>query len=176
MFEIDAYDLCWINGVPDDADDLCLHGHAVAKIGDEVLEYDAAVSATALHLLKSLTEDHIIGHGNQMLPCCGFFLFPNKALDTVEIDGCKNGIDWSVIHIQDKVKLITSTGKETVINMPDYRRQVYQFADKMEAFYKSCTEKILPPDEFSRSGYLAFWNEWKRRRGSTCEDASSSLK
>lgn len=34
------------------------HAHAVARIGDETLEYEATVSATALYLLKSLREDH----------------------------------------------------------------------------------------------------------------------
>lgn len=75
FFSISATDLKWINGSKDDPEDLCLHGHAIAVIGNRKLEYDATISATALYLLKSLTEDHIIHDDNQMLPCCGFSLF-----------------------------------------------------------------------------------------------------
>ena len=51
MFSIDVTDLHWLKDVPE-KEDLCLHGHAVAKIGEEVFEYDATVSSTALYLLK----------------------------------------------------------------------------------------------------------------------------
>jgi hypothetical protein len=98
IFLITATDLQWVNGGKDDPEDLCLHGHAIAVIGNRKLEYDATVSATALYLLKSLTEDHIIHEDNQILPCCGFFYLPNEKLDNVTILGCSNGIDWSIIH------------------------------------------------------------------------------
>lgn len=50
IFKIDVDNLTWIGGQVNDAEDLCLHGHAVAIIGDKKLEYDATVSATALYL------------------------------------------------------------------------------------------------------------------------------
>ena len=59
-FHIDATKLCWIDGSKDNPEDRCLHGHAVAYIGREKLEYDCTVSATALFLLKTLTENHIL--------------------------------------------------------------------------------------------------------------------
>ena len=31
--------------------------------------------------------------------------------------------------------------------------------------------KELPENEIDRSGYIAFWNEWRRRRG--CRQASN---
>ena len=68
-FLVDVTDLYWIDGSADNADDLCLHGHAIVYIGNERLEFDATVSATALYLLKTLTEEHIIHEDNQMLPC-----------------------------------------------------------------------------------------------------------
>ena len=52
-FQIDATELCWIDGSADNADDLCLHGHAVVTIGTERLEYGATVSATALYLPRN---------------------------------------------------------------------------------------------------------------------------
>ena len=66
-FRIDADNFCWIDGSADNADDLCLHGHAIVCVGDEQLEFDATVSATALYLLKTLTEEHIIHKELQIL-------------------------------------------------------------------------------------------------------------
>lgn len=110
FFSINATDLKWINGSKDDPKDLCLHGHAIAVIGNRKLEYDATISATALYLLKSLTEDHIIYKDNQMLPCCGFSYIPNEKLDNVTILGCPNGIDWSIIHDGETVVLELEDG------------------------------------------------------------------
>jgi len=163
-FSIEATDLSWINGEKDDPEDLCLHGHAVAKIGDRTLAYDATVSATALYLLKTIREDHFIHKDNQMLPCCGFFMIPDKNLSSVTIIGCDNGIDWSVIHEGNSVKLILEDGYEDTVAIEDYKAEVFRFADFIEAFYSSCTPKTLPKDEFDRNGYTAFWNEWHRRR------------
>lgn len=165
-FHIYADNLSWIDGSRDNSEDLCLHGHAVAIIGDRKLEYDATVSATALYLLKTLTEDHVIFHDNQMLPCCGFFMIPNSKLDNVVISGCPNGIDWSVLHNDDdSVTLELEDGTKEIVPMAEYRDEVYRFADMIEGFYLSCSPKVMPKDEFDRNGYVAFWNEWHRRRG-----------
>lgn len=87
QFSIKADRYWWIDGSQDDPTDRCLHGHVIAQIGDELIEEDCCVSATALYLLKTLTEDHIWGEDNQMLPCCGFFLIPNEDLTNVVISG-----------------------------------------------------------------------------------------
>jgi len=163
-FQIDAENFAWVNGDADDPRDLCLHGEATAVIGNECFAYRCTVSATALYLLKTLTQDHLIWEDNQMLPCCGFFLIANDELSEVTISGCPNGVDWSVIHEGESVRLITENGKETIVAMEDYRREVFRFADKIEAYYQSCSPKIVPQDEFDRNGYTAFWNEWHRRR------------
>lgn len=165
IFRITATNIGWIDGGRDDPKDLCLHGHAVATIGNHLLEYDATISATALYLLKSLTENHIIYEDNQMLPCCGFFYIPNEKLDNVVISGCLNGIDWSILHNEDDVILELEDGTREVISLEEYRNEVYRFADMVEGYYQSCTSKELPKDEFDRNGYIAFWNEWHRRRG-----------
>lgn len=166
-FSIDAKDFEWIDGSRDDPEDLCLHGHATAIIGNQKLEYWVTVSATALYLLKSLTENHLINEDIiQMMPCCGHFMIPNKDLSEVVISGCGHGIDWSVIHEDDDtVKIILEDGTEEKIAMADYKAEVFRFADKIEAYYQSCSPKIIPEDQFERDGYTAFWNEWHRRRG-----------
>lgn len=163
-FLIDATELCWIDGSVDNSEDLCLHGHAVVYIGGERLEYDCTVSATALYLLKTLTENHIIHEDNQMLPCCGHFYIPDAGLENVTISGCDNGIDWTVKHNGSDVILALENGTEVTVPLEEYRQEVYRFADKIENYYKSCSPKKLPEDKFSHDGYIAFWNEWHRRR------------
>lgn len=163
-FKIDVTDMSWLDEQNDNGEDLCLHGHATALIGTKKLEYDATVSATALYLLKSLTENHIINEDNQMLPCCGFFLIADEALENVTIAGCNNGIDWTILHEGENIKLILQNGYETVVPLEQYKKEVFQFADKVEAFYKSSLPRKLPKDEFDRNGYITFWKEWHRRR------------
>lgn len=164
-FSIDADDLRWIKNAADDPEDLCLHGRATARIGERELSYDeTTVSATALYLLKTLTEDHEIFKDNQMLPCCGFFYLPNRELTSVTILGCCNGVDWSVIHDGDFVKLELEDGYTQTVALEEYRAEVFRFADKIEDFYSRCSSKVVPEDEFDRNGYTAFWNEWHRRR------------
>ena len=100
-----------------------------------------------------------------MLPCCGHFMLANQTMDSVYISGCDNGIDWAARHENDGIHLITAIGRRVVINPTRYCTEVLRFADAVEAFYQSCSPKILPEDEIGRDGYQAFWNEWHRRRG-----------
>lgn len=164
MFKIDVENLCWIDGSVDNSDDICLHGETTVKIGSQIFKYNATVSATALYLLKTLTENHIMHTSNQMLPCCGSFIIPNEDLTNVDICGCNNGIDWSVIHEDDCVKIVTESKNETIVSIHEYIEEVYKFTDKIESFYKKCTSKRLPYDDFEKNGYIAFWNEWNIRR------------
>lgn len=166
VFHITANDFHWIDGSQDYAEDLCLHGHAVAVIGNETFEFNATVSATALYLLKTLKENHMINHDLQMLPCCGFSIWLPRdgSAGDVVITGCPNGVDWSVIHEGGNIKLVTASGAETVIPLDEYKKEVFAFADQVEAFYDQCTPKILPEEETDRNGYIAFWDEWHRRR------------
>lgn len=163
-FHIDAHHFEWINGLEDDPNDFCLHGNVTVMIGDEILQYDCTVSSTGLYLLKTLTQNHIIGEDNQMLPCCGHFMIANDSLSEVTIIGCPNGIDWSVIHDGEFVKLITESGKQTIVSLEDYEYKVFRFVDSVEAYYNSCSPKVFFSDEFDKNNYIAFWNEWHRRR------------
>ena len=60
MFKIDVDEFEWIGGAKDDPQDLCLHGHVTVHIGGTVFEDIGTVSATALYLLKTLTEDKVM--------------------------------------------------------------------------------------------------------------------
>ena len=147
-FSISAGSYHWINGEADEPGDYCLHGLATAVIGDERFEYDCTVSAAALYLLKTLSEDHIMGEDNQLLPCCGFFLCPDERGENVAIVGCGNGADWSVLHEGGSVRLITASGRETSVPLSDYAREVCNFADEVAAYYAACSPKPEPGDEF----------------------------
>lgn len=166
-FSIEATRLYWLNDDGrDDPTDLCLHGHVVARFGSAVLEDDCTVSATALRLLKTLEEDHPYrGDDEQMLPCCGHFLVPSDDLQTVTcISGCLNGTDWAVLHENGFIRIILADGREFSVDPDEYRAEVFRFADDIQAYYESCQPKVPPDDEFSRSGWIAFRNEWHRRR------------
>lgn len=173
-FKIKATDLIWICDNPDDPDDLCLHGHVKAEIGENILEDSGTVSATALYLLKTLTEDKKMSpYDIQMIPCCGHFMIANDDLTNVTILGCAYGTDWTTIHTDHGVKIILPTGEETEIPMDEYKAEVFSFADSIEAFYQSCTPKNIPGDEFERDGYIAFWNEWHRRRNASADSGQN---
>jgi len=161
-FHIDAVNLGWLEGIEDT--DQCLHGHGIAVIGERTLEYDCTVSATALQLLKSLTEDHTLNNDSQMLPCCGFFLIADEAGETVYISGCPNGIDWTVRHIEGAVELILEDGYAVTVPMEEYRREVLAFVQKIEDFYNTAAPRPLPEDEFDGKGWQTFWREWHRRK------------
>ena len=162
-FKIDVTDLKWIGEITDDPRDLCLHGKVTAQIGKEVIENHGTVSATALYLLRSLTEDHNTGEDNQMIPCCGHFMIANEDMTHVDIVGYPFGTDWKVEQIPEGVKITTESGTQTHIAMDDYRREVYRFVDQIEDHYNRSKPK-QPYDDFERKGYWAFWNEWHRRR------------
>lgn len=163
-FEIMANNFCWIDNSKDNPEDLCLHGDISVKIEDELLSYSSCVSASALRMLKTLTENHeITNTGEQMLPCCGHSLFANATLDTVNISGCDNGIDYSVRHENGNIVILTETGNVYIISLNEYKNEVIKFARLVEGFYDESSQKILPFEEWERNGYIAFWKEWKRR-------------
>jgi len=166
-FHIELESLYWIkNDGADDPDDLCLHGHVSVIIGGINFEYDATVSAAGLYLLRTLTENHIIHEGESMLPCCGNSMIANEDLSAVDIFGCPNGLDWSVIHEDGKVKLFAETGKSVTISLENYEDEVFAFANSIESYCNKCLPKNFPAEEAERNGYTAFWNEWKRRKNS----------
>ncbi len=163
VFRIHADSFWWINGMAEDLDDLCLHGHVTAQIGQVVLEEDCTVSAAALYLLKTLEMDKLPGDEIQMLPCCGHFMIANGDLSEVTILGCSNGTDWSVVHEHEGVRLTLPSGESEWVSMQDYRDAVIRFADQVEAYYHSRQPKNMPEHAFERNGYAAFWNEWHHR-------------
>lgn len=70
----------WIKGEDDDPDDQCAHGRVLFQINNTtfVKPEDGiwTVSASALYLLRTLSENHTIenpvAETNFLFPCCGF--------------------------------------------------------------------------------------------------------
>jgi len=170
MFELHLTNLHWLEDEFPEHNarlDLCLHGNATAIVGDEIFEYEANVSSSGLYLLKSLTQNHIIHQNSNLLfSCCGHCIYPDdtdkKSVHTI---GCPYGIDWSVIHEDEKVKIITDSGKETIISLKEYKKSVHSFCDIIEDFFNKSEKKIPPSDKLNRKYYKLFWKEWHRRRG-----------
>lgn len=164
-FHILYEDFQWLDGTPDNPEDLCLHGMVSVLVGAESFAYPCCVSAAALRILKTLTENHEgTNSGEQMLPCCGHSMIANDAMDSVIIIGCDNGIDWAVRHEKDGVRLITATGRQALIDSTLYLKEVLRFADAVESFYKNSSPKVLPENDIDLGGYQAFWKEWHRRK------------
>ncbi|RPD44565.1 hypothetical protein DNI29_20750 [Hymenobacter sediminis] len=104
QFELKLLAIQWLENA-DEKEDLCAHGNVLVRIGSTVLS-DATsgrwtVSATALFLLRTLTQNHTVAApvGDQLLPCCGFTMWPLANSDDVLVFGCPNGIDWAVEHV-----------------------------------------------------------------------------
>ena len=165
VFKISADGLQWMGGAEDDPQDLCLHGRVCVQIGETVLEDECTVSAAALYLLKTLTEDKIMApHDIQMLPCCGHTILPDEAGENVIILGCDTGTDWTTRHTGGMIRIELPSGRTELIDPTAYRDEVFRFADRIEAFYNACAPKTFE-DDSEREAYAAFWREWRRRRG-----------
>jgi hypothetical protein len=168
QFEIKILDLQWIND-EDDPNDLCAHGQVYLKIGEEVISDKESgywnLSSAALSLMRTIERDYKKGDfGNQLLPCCGHFIIADDIGESVTIHGCPSGIDWSIIHRINIVEHITDKGQVGIIDKKTYKKVIYDFADRVEQFYRDSLPKIIPDCDFDQTGYLTFWKEWKRLR------------
>jgi len=93
----------------------------------------------------------------------GIFMVDSES--HVSIMGCGNGIDWEILNLPNNmVKHISESGQEVTIDIEEYKKLVLDFADKVEEFYKTSKPKLIPEDDFAKSGYLTFWREWKALR------------
>ena len=166
LFSIDLIESYWINRREDDPDDLCLHGNLKVTIGSSKFYYEnATVSASALYFMKSIYENHMMNERLQFIPCCGFSMFKKDNCNEVDIIGCPNGIDWSVYHVEDCVKIVTASDDSMLIDKEIYKNEIFKFSDKVENIYKKSTPKNIPKDEIEAEGYQTFWKEWRQLRG-----------
>lgn len=51
-------------------------------------------------------------------------------------------------------------GSKGKLPFDDYKKMVLDFTDKVEMFYGSPDNKIVPDEEFDKNGLKQFWAEW----------------
>lgn len=163
LFIIKLSNLCFLGEQNETQKDLCLHGNVFIQIVDHVLDDGKVdqwtVSAGALRLLRSVVENHYAGSEEHLMPCCGHFMIPSDDLQTVNISGCPNGLDFTVLHKDNTVELITDKNSIS-IPFDEYKNTVLKVAEEVELFYHDSPPKKLDND-FDKEGYQAFWNEWQ---------------
>jgi len=85
--------------------------------------------------------------------------------DKLLLCGCPNGLDWSVIHENDTVRLRTSADTQVTISPKAYRDTIFAFADTVKAFYEKSSPKPTPDGSFTdKAAYQKFWANWETWR------------
>lgn len=163
MFKITINELYWINKTQDNDKDICLHGTLTVKIGHEIIHSECTVSGAAFYLLQSIFDDHVFEDKIPILPCCAFPMFVSEETNHVVIMGCPNGDDFSIIHHSESVIIKTASNYKIEVDLEDYKKEVYKFADKIESFYEQCSPKDISED-YEKEAYERFWQEWKMLR------------
>lgn len=162
MFAIDSLELCWQDGQPEETD-LCAHGAVRIHVGEYVLEGEVSMSASALHLLRSVTDDHEPDPLAKLFPMDGFSWTPDGA-GSIYLGGCPNGgFDGTVIHEDDFVHIALEGRPEVRVPLDQYRAEVFCFADAVEGLFRTSCPKVVC-NELDKLWYPAFWEEWCGRR------------
>jgi hypothetical protein len=162
----------WINDKGDDPSDQCAHGFIDLSINGIEFSSESdgewTVSAAALFLLRTVTSDHSpqdsVAEGNFLLPCCGFTICPSEeSRYPYCILGCNNGIDPSIRHSRGTVQ-VSLDNKSAVVPLHEWAKAVLRFSDQVQEFYDSAEPKEQLEDDFDRSGWEFFWQDWRAQR------------
>lgn len=176
----------------DDADydvaarDLCTHGDVRLTIGGHTIapgngEGEYGISEAALGLLRTLKSDRpeqtgqpfadrLIPHG------CGAILMM----------GCPIGIDWTVRHVKDRVRITdvvrydtTSDsdatrfpGLEVEIPLDEYRDEILAFARRAKEPFEGVVKSFS--DDADERDYVNFWEEYDRLLAEAVQAGSES--
>ena len=163
MFAIDILELCWLNGQPEETD-LCAHGIVRIRIGEYVLEDEVSMSAAALHLLRTVADDHEPDEYAKLFPTDGFCWTPWGDPYPIYLGGCPNGgFDGAVIHEDGYVRIALENLPEVRVPLAEYRAEVFRFADRVEVLYRQSRPKIVT-NALDRLWYPLFWKEWRMHR------------
>ena len=170
MIILSIQEFQWINGPDDDPGDQCAHGRVLFRVNDtEFIKPEDGiwtVSASALYLLRTLSENHTVDHsvaeGNFLFPHCGFHVWLSGERFKVMCMGCSNGIDLEITHHKGVVAIKSVVSSE-IVPESEWTRAVLAFADSVEKFYQSSLPKAAIEDKIERQGWTAFWQEWDER-------------
>ena len=162
--EIVPINMRWIEDLPEEYD-RCLHGEVkVLYNGEIVFSSDAnrTINVTGYYLLKSIDKDYEKNiYASQLIPCCGFTMFPNEEMQDVLIIGCPQGDDFSIFHSEELVTMIFDSSNSISITIECFKRAVLGYVNQIESFYVSSKLKCIPVDEIDEKAYEVFWNDWK---------------
>ncbi|MBB4636858.1 hypothetical protein [Longimicrobium terrae] len=159
--------LHWL--VDDSPGDLCAHAGVVVTVDGEPFitsaEKDLAVSTGALHLLRTLADDHTpqTPRAEHLIPHCGHFMAVDDESGAVVNVGCLSGANWWVRHEGGGVVLTREDGAEARVSEREWARAVAEFADAVDAFYATSPAR-QPADEHEAEWFPAMRHEWRQRR------------
>jgi hypothetical protein len=177
-FEIEITRQGWID--PDESDmpgDFCSHGDIRLEIGSQVIvsgqeEHWYTISTSALALLRTLEADHSperpVTDNDNLILHCGMLMMLS----------CPIGIEWSVTHSDDHVRLYDVVRRDSIVEAEDvrfpglavelplgeYRRKIAAFAAKAKEPFLTGSKKN-PDDSYDEELYRAFWQEYDERLG-----------
>jgi len=179
MINLRVQDFQWVKGKEDDPDDQCAHGRVLFQVNDTIFVKPAdgiwTISASALYLLRTLTEDHTIenpvSESNFLFPCCGFTVWPAGKRFNVLCMGCNTGVDIEIFHSDDMVSIKSPVGSEKV-SESEWAIAVLGFVTSVQDFYRASAFKVAIEDAYDKQGWAAFWQEWNERY----QDANLSVK
>lgn len=168
MIVLEPKEMTWIKGQEDDPNDLCAHGKVHFEIDGKVLvnENDGewTISASALYLLRTLESDYMKDEPlfEHVFPCCGFNMYDIEDKEDVIISGCPSGINFEIIHDENKIKIMFDSFEPFVISQENWREAVVRFSESVMNFYLESSPKT-PYSEMEKKGFDKFMSEWKRR-------------
>ena len=150
--------------------DQCAHGKVAFSIDGVPLvkpeDGEWTVSAAALYLLRTLTDDHTperpVAECNFLFPCCGFKAWLGGERYEVLCMGCAGGIDVWVRHAGAMVQISVGESLHSV-PLGEWRAAVLGFVEQIEEFHAHGSPKVEPEEQHDREGWRAFWAEWRDR-------------
>ncbi len=142
MFKLEILDKYWLPGQPEETD-LCLHGEVRVHIGAHVLQDEVSLSAAALHLLRTVKDNHEPDEYAKLFPTDGFCWTPWGDPYPIYLGGCPNGgIDGSVLHEDGGVRIELENLQEVRVALADYRTEVFRFADEVEGAFGTANPRL----------------------------------
>ncbi len=172
MIALQPLNIRWVTANDEHASDLCAHGEVEFCINGDVLieppeAEDLTVSATALFLLRTLTESHTRENPlcDQLFPCCGHAMWDIEGESDVLIQGCNCGPDFEIVRQSNGSGVIVRAhdGREWAVGSQEWQVAVFGFADAVSRFYSRSRRRR--PSQEERPGFVKFVAEWERRRG-----------
>ena len=158
----------WTDNV-DPFHDCCVHGRLYLKIGSQIVsagDSEWTLSTAAFNFLRTIFENHDSAHEEDLIPCCGFNMWPDDSLkDGLYIPNCGNGIDWSVEHEADTLAHRLSANVTLYTSKKVWARAVCDFADEVFAYFQTAWPKVIDNEE-DRTGFNRFIKLWQERRSS----------